>query len=111
MRTPKLDPGRSNEEIPFYGIPEVTSWPYSGSLLEAWDVGPLRVEGGQTKGTPPPPPENVPNRLGVDPHGPDASEEPTGRQQVSDFLQPNGVFNDVCGPKPCYLAGWTGPTP
>jgi hypothetical protein len=110
MRTPKLDPGRSNEAIPFYGIPEVTSWPYDGSLFEVWDVGPLRtLPGGQVKGTPPPPIENVPNREGVDPHGPDASEQVTGRQQVSDFLRPDGVFNDVCGPKPCYLDGWTGP--
>jgi hypothetical protein len=109
MRTPGLDPGRSNEEIPFYGIPPVTSWPYTGSLFEVWDVGPLRTVGGQTKGTPPPPPENVPNREGVDPHGPDASEQVTARTQISDFLQPNGVFNDVCGPAPCYLDGWTGP--
>jgi hypothetical protein len=109
LRTPALDPGRSTEEIPYYGIPPVGSWPFSGSLFEVWDVGPLRVENGEVKGTPPPPSENVPNREGVDPHGPDASEEVTGRQQISDFLQPNGVFNDVCGPKPCYLAGWTGP--
>jgi hypothetical protein len=109
IRTPMLDPNRSNEENPFYGIPAVTSWPYGGSLFEVWDVGPLRVEGGQTKGTPPPPPQNVPNRLGVDPHGPDASEEPTGRQQVSEFLKPNGSFIDTCGLHPCYLAGWTGP--
>jgi hypothetical protein len=110
IRTPTLDPGRSNEEIPFYGIPEVSSWPFSGSLFEVWDVGPLRtLPGGQVKGTPPPPTTNTPNREGVDPHGPDASEQVTGRQQVSDFLQPDGVFNDVCGPKPCYLDGWTGP--
>jgi hypothetical protein len=51
----------------------------------------------------------VPNREGIDPHGPDASEEPTGRLQVSEFLRPDGAFIDVCGPKPCYLAGWTGP--
>jgi hypothetical protein len=110
MRTPKLDPGRSNEEIPFYGIPEVTSWPYDGSLFQVWDVGPLRDSGGGViKGTTPPPTDNVPNREGVDPHGPDASEQVSGRQQVSDFLRPDGVFNEVCGLAPCYLDGWTGP--
>jgi hypothetical protein len=109
MRTPPLDPGRSNEQIPFFGIPPVTSWPYNGSLFEVWDVGPLRTVGGQVKGTPPPPPENVPNREGVDPHGPDASEQPTARTQISEFLQPDGTFVDVCGPSPCYLDGWTGP--
>jgi hypothetical protein len=109
IRQPALDPGRSNEEIPYYGIPAVSSWPHNGSLFEVWDVGPLRTEGGQVKGTPPPPPENVPNREGVDPHGPDASEEPAGRLQISEFLKPDGAFIDVCGPHPCYLAGWTGP--
>jgi hypothetical protein len=109
IRLPSLDPGRSNEEIPFYGIPPVTSWPYNGSLFEVWDVGPLRTVGGQVKGTPPPPPENVPNREGVDPHGPDASEQVTGRAQISEFLRPDGAFVDVCGPSPCYLDGWTGP--
>jgi hypothetical protein len=109
IREPALDPGRSNEEIPFYGIPPVASFPFGGSLFEVWDVGPLRTENGVVKGTPPPPIENVPNREGVDPHGPDASEEPTGRLQVSEFLKPDGAFIDVCGPSPCYLAGWTGP--
>ena len=47
----------------------------------------------------------MPNREGVDPHGPDASEQVTGRQQISEFLKPNGVFIDVCAPKPCYLGG------
>jgi hypothetical protein len=87
----------------------VTSWPFNGSLFEVWDVGPLRTVGGQVKGTPPPPAENVPNREGVDPHGPDASEQVTGRRQISEFLKPDGSFIDVCGPAPCYLDGWTGP--
>jgi len=109
IRTPILDTGRSNEQIPFYGIPPVQSWPYTGSLIGVWDVGPLRTVDGQTKGTPPPPPENVPNREGVDPHGPDASEQVSARNQISEFLKPNGNFIDVCGPSPCYLDGWTGP--
>ncbi|MGH2978762.1 MAG: hypothetical protein ACRDLQ_03890 [Solirubrobacterales bacterium] len=109
IRTPALDPGRSNEEIPYYGVPAVSSWPFNGSLFEVWDVGPLRTEGGQVKGTTAPPVENVPNRAGVDPHGPDASEEPAGRLQISEFLRPDGAFIDVCGDHPCYLAGWTGP--
>ena len=112
IRQPALDPGRSNEVRPFYGIPSIESFPFGGSLFEVWDVGPLRtLPDGRVKGTNPPPPEEIPNREGVDPHGPDASEQPTGRAQVSNFLQPDGLSRiiDVCGASPCYLDGWTGP--
>ena len=62
------------------------------------------------KGTPPPPTGNVPNRQGVDPHGPDASEQVSARAQIGAFLQPDRLSRiiDVCGPRPCYLDGWTG---
>jgi hypothetical protein len=111
LREPALDPGRATADQPFFAIPRIQSFPFDGSMLEVWDVGPLRVEDGVTKGTPPPPITNVANRLGVDPHGPDASEQPTARTQASEFLQPDGLSRiiDVCGPRPCYLDDWTGP--
>jgi hypothetical protein len=111
LRTPILDPGRSSERRPFFGVPRITHFPFKGNAIEVWHIGPLRTVNGQTLGTPTPPAINVPNRLGVDPHGPDASEQATGRQQASDFLMPDAQsqITDVCGPKPCYLAGWTGP--
>jgi hypothetical protein len=111
LRTPILDPGRSSAKRPFYGIPRIKSFPFKGSAIEVWDIGPLRTVGGQTFGTPTPPSINQPNRPGIDPHGPDASEQVTGRQQASDFLMPDAQsqITDVCGAKPCYLAGWTGP--
>jgi hypothetical protein len=113
LREPDLDPGRSTAEIPFFGIPRVHRFPFTGSLLEVWDVGPLRTENGVIKGTPPPPITNTPNRPGVDPHGPDASEQVTARTQISEFLRPNDLSRiiDVCGPSPCYLDGYTGPGP
>jgi hypothetical protein len=111
LRTPILDPGRSSEKRPFFGIPRIKKFPFKGSAIEVWDIGPLRTVGGQVLGTPTPPSINQPNRPGVDPHGPDASEQATGRQQASDFLMldQDSRITDVCGPKPCYLAGWTGP--
>ena len=109
VRAPILDPGRSNEVRPFYGIPRIGEFPFSGSALTVWDVGPLRTEDGRERGTPPPPPENVPNDVGVDPHGPDASETVPGRLQYSEFMRIGGKVVDTCGAVPCYLDGWTGP--
>ena len=73
-------------------------------------VGPLRTVGGRTKGTPPPPVGNEPNRPGVDPHGPDASEQPSARAQIGAFLQPDdqSAITPVCGSDPCRLDGWDG---
>jgi hypothetical protein len=93
----------------FYGIPPITFSPfYDGSAIVFWDVGPLRIENGETKGVTPPPPLELPNRQGVDPH-----EAPRNavkaRQQKSDFLQPAGHVSDVCAPSPCYAFGYTGP--
>jgi hypothetical protein len=112
LRAPALEPSRSYGDGVFAGIPVIGAYPARGSLLGVWDVGPLRQEGGRTKGTPPPPVGNVPNRQGVDPHGPDASEEVTGRAQVSAFLRPDeqSVITNPCGDRPCYLDGWTGPS-
>jgi hypothetical protein len=49
-----------------------------------------------------------PNRKGVDPHGPDASETVEGQTQIGRFLADGAVF-DTCGDHPCYLDGYTGP--
>jgi hypothetical protein len=33
----------------------------------------------------------------------------TSGLRPTEFLKPDGVFVDVCGPSPCYLDGSTGP--
>lgn len=109
IRTPELDPGRDPTTDMFWGIPDITSYPFDGSALVVWDVGPLRQVNGRTKGTTSPPLENVPNREGIDPHGPDASETAFGQFQIGTFLTPDGSINAVCGFAPCYLDGWMGP--
>jgi hypothetical protein len=94
VRTPTIAPGRSNDVVPFWGIPAVPSNPFGGSVLELWDFG-----------TPAPPTESIPPRspqYGSDPHGL-ARNVPAVRDQVSAFLQPNGAFIDVCGPDPCHF--------
>jgi hypothetical protein len=109
VRKPILDPGRSLDHRPMWGIPRIRHFPYHGSAVTLWDVGPLRTVNGEVKGTPPPPPHNVPNREGVDPHGPDASETVEGQRQISAFLKIGGKVIDTCGDHPCYLDGYTGP--
>jgi hypothetical protein len=108
VRMPALDPGRSPEVTPYYGIPAITSFPYSGSALVVWDTGPIRTVNGETLGTAPPPAANVPNRDGVDPHEAPRSE-PSNRTQKSAFLRTGGNVVDVCDGHPCYAWGWTGP--
>jgi hypothetical protein len=109
LRTPSLDPGRSPDVQPHFGIAPIGSFPFAGSALIIADVGPLRTEGGRTKGTTPPPTENKPNRAGVDPHGPDQSETIYGRQVISEFLRIGGRVINGCGSRPCYIDGYNGP--
>jgi hypothetical protein len=109
LRTPALsDFRRQGDEL--FEIPEIPSFPAQGSELLISDVGPLRQVNGQTKGTPPPPIGNTPNREGVDPHGPDASEQVWARAQIGAFLQPDdrSQLIAVCDDAPCYLDGWDG---
>ena len=117
LRTPALDPGRSADVQPFWGIPRLRPGESTrGSALVVWDIGPLRPPGcgaagaPSCLGTPTPPVGNSPPRLGRDPHGV-TGRDPLAQQQFSAFLALGGRFVDVCGTKPCYAGGWTGPTP
>jgi hypothetical protein len=104
LRTPALDPGRSRDRRPFYGIRRIPRLPWSGSALVVYDIGPPRG----AQGTPPPPAGNVPPTSGVDPHA-RTGFEPTAAAQFSRFLRLDGTFVDSCGGAPCYADGWTGP--
>ena len=77
-----------------------------------WDIGPKRDDGsGGFLGTDPAPITNTaPNdTFGVDPHDTVINTSPEIRHQIAEFLQPDGQIIDVCGPDPCYAAGWSGP--
>ena len=96
--------GSQQRRQPFYGIEPITKYPYGGSALVVWDIGPLRA--GDTLGTPLPPITNTAPRLGKDPHGL-TGREVAAQLQFSRFI--DGAFVDVCGRAPCHAAGWTGP--
>ena len=102
LRLPTVDPGRHTDVHPYYGIEPITRYPYGGSALVVWDIGPLRGD----LGTPPPPITNTPPRLGRDPHGL-TGREVAAQLQFSRFI--DGEFVDVCGGLPCHAAGWAGP--
>jgi hypothetical protein len=104
LRTPALDPGRSRDRRPFFGIRRIPRLPWSGNALVLYDIGPPRGD----LGTPPPPARNVPPTSGVDPHARTAFE-PAAAIQISEFLKLDGAFVDTCGGRPCYAAGWAGP--
>jgi hypothetical protein len=114
LRRPALDPGRSHDRRPFYGIRPVPRFPWGGNALVVYDIGPLRPAGcgapgaPPCQGTPPPPVANVPPEVGVDPHDRTGFEVPA-LLQFAAFLAPDGKFIDTCGPTPCYADGWTGP--
>ena len=110
VRSPMVDPGRSPDRRPWYAIPRIKRFPFSGpAALVVGEIGPLRTEDGEEKGTTPPPTTNTPNDAGVDPHGPDFSETAAGQRQIARFLMTGKVF-EVCPRRvPCYLDGWKGP--
>jgi hypothetical protein len=104
LRTPALDPGRSRDRRPFYGIPRIGRFPFSGNALVVFDIGPQRGP----LGTPAPPLANTPPVSGVDPH-PLIALEPAAAAQFDAFLRVGGAFVNTCGGTPCYAAGWPGP--
>ena len=112
LRTPALDPGRSLDRKPFYGIKPIRRYPWKGNALTIFDIGPLRppgCTGSACKGTPPAPIANQVPEIGVDPH-PLTALELNAVFEFSDFLKVNGAFVDHCPKgKPCYAQGWTGP--
>jgi hypothetical protein len=106
---PVLDPGRSFEVEPLWGIERFATFPHAGSATVYFDNGPIRP--GSTSGVATPPTDEVPPRppqYGADPHGAPRGTV-HGRAQKSAFMQVGGQVIDVCGGGPCYSAGWTGP--
>jgi hypothetical protein len=98
-----------NTEV-LWNVPSISSYPFTGSAVYYWDIGPIRAgsEPGKQIGVEPPPYENLPNRLGEDPHG--APRAAAAEQQlVSDFFEGAIKASDNCAGGPCYAGTFTGP--
>jgi hypothetical protein len=89
---PGLAPGRSPDVVPFWGLDPVPATPYRGSVLVMWDYGTPRTP---LSNLAPEGPE-----FGEDPHGM-GHDNPGVAQEALAFLQPDGVFVDVCSGGPC----------
>ncbi len=109
-RDPVLSPGRWPEVDILWNVPRIGSFPFDGSAVVYGDIGPLGYDPlFPTRGVPPPPLTNQPNRLGEDPHGAPRGA-PTAVQLISDFLQNSGgAVTNVCGATACFAGGFTGP--
>jgi hypothetical protein len=108
VRQPALDPGRSFQTKPLFGIPGIPSFPFNGpAAMVYWDTGPIRTVDGATVGTDPAPLAEEPNRTGADPHS-RPRKDPEAQRQKVEFLV-NGDVMDVCGAAPCRVDGYTGP--
>lgn len=88
LKSPSLEPGRSTDVTPQWGIEPITEYPYEGSALVVWDFG-----------APAPPVTNTPPREGEDPHG-SLGEEPAALTLLLPFIN-EGVLDNPCGGQAC----------
>jgi hypothetical protein len=94
-----------------WNVPTIRHYPYTGSAVYYWDIGPVRenpANPGTSIGVEPPPYENLPNRSGEDPHGAPRAT-PAEQQLVSDFFGGSVLKSDDCNRGPCYAGSFTGP--
>jgi hypothetical protein len=108
---PVLFKGRWPNTDVLWNVPRIRRYPYTGSAVYYWDIGPVREDPanpGKLIGVPPPPYENLPNREGEDPHGAPRGA-PAAEQLVSDFFEGAIPASDNCGGGPCFAGAFTGP--
>jgi len=95
-----------------WDVPKLHKYPFTGSAIYYYDIGPVRespIGSGKMIGVPPPPYENLPNFNGEDPHGAPRGEPGTEEKLVSDFYEGSIPAGDNCEGKACYAGGFTGP--
>jgi hypothetical protein len=116
---PALDPERDpTGGSQYFGLlPAIPSYPWNGSAIVVWDAGKPNTGCSLGVGAPPfsntPPVDGCPSSLPPSQWGANDPHEfprntPAARQQKSDFEEPNGVVNDVCGGAPCHTYNYSG---
>ena len=100
-----LEPGRTPDAEPLWGVPKIASYPYRGSAFVYFDTGDLSAS--NPDGTPAPPTENVPPKLGRDPHEA-ARRAACGRVLKSDFLRPDSFVGTPCLGAPYFAFTYKG---
>jgi len=95
MRADPLDPGRSNDVLPFYAIGR-TGFPTGGSVYEPWDAGAGYNDLAPNSNTPPE--TTAENR---DPHGV-PRRTPAAQVQKSEHMRIDGTITDQCAGHPCH---------
>ncbi|MEO3787665.1 hypothetical protein ABGB12_30435 [Actinocorallia sp. B10E7] len=88
VHQPAVAPGRHPDTVPYWDIPAIDSYPYTGSALIVWDSG-----------SPYGPLTNTPPTEGRDPHS-DPRKSAAARLQAATFLK-TGEVVDVCDASPC----------
>jgi hypothetical protein len=96
-----IEPGRSPDVTPVWGVSRIPSYPYAGSAIVYFDSGP------PPQGTGVAPTTNTPPREGADPH-----ERPRntvcGRLMKDAFLRPGGLVTSPCGGAPFFSGSYRG---
>lgn len=109
---PVLYKGRWPHTEALWDVPAISQYPFTGSAIYYWDIGPVRESppgSHQDIGVPPPPYPNVPNEAGEDPHGAPRGVPAAEERLVSDFFEGAIQADDDCEGGPCYSGGFTGP--
>ena len=108
---PALYKGRWPGTKVLWDVPTIRHYPFTGSAIQYWDIGPVRenpANPSTTIGVEAPPYENLPNRSGEDPHSAPRAA-PAEQQLVSDFFGGTILKTDNCNHGPCYAGTFTGP--
>jgi hypothetical protein len=109
---PVLYKGRWPHTEVLWNVPAITNYPFTGSAIYYWDIGPIRETSpgsGKFVGVEPPPYENIPDTSGEDPHSAPRGAPKTEEKLVSDFYEGSITQSDDCEGRPCYAGGFTGP--